>query len=71
MAQKLTADELSEMAKGLYVDGVCCQYCRWFETPQCPVTDASPWSRWKNWCNMYTPNPDESEAKMIRLEDEK
>ncbi len=46
-------------------DGVCCQYCIHFEQPSCPITMASPWSRWGNWCNMYDPNPNETEAKDI------
>ena len=46
-----------------FLKGVCCQYCIHFEKTSCPIQNASPWSRWKNWCNEYEPNPDEKEAK--------
>jgi hypothetical protein len=51
----------------LILEGVCCAYCLWFDTQQCPVQDASPWSRWQNWCSSYTPNPAESDAKALGL----
>ena len=37
--------------------GVCCQYCTKFEG-ECPIKNASPWSRWKNFCSEYDPNKD-------------
>jgi len=45
--------------------GVCCALCRWFELPGCPVSSASPWSRYGNWCNVYEPNPGMPDAKTI------
>ena len=45
--------------------GVCCAYCVKFETGACPVRTASPWSRWKDFCGEYTPNPDEPCALTI------
>lgn len=42
--------------------GVCCQYCIKFEKSACPIKEASPWSRWGDWCSKYEPNPDEKEA---------
>ena len=47
------------------LEGVCCQYCKHFEQNECPVKTASPWSRWKNWCNCYEPNPKNTEAKPL------
>lgn len=41
--------------------GVCCQYCIKFEKSACPIKEASPWSRWGDWCSQYEPNPDEKE----------
>jgi hypothetical protein len=35
------------------LQGVCCEFCRKKETDECPVTSASPWSRWKNFCSEY------------------
>lgn len=45
--------------------GVCCQYCIKFEKSACPIKEASPWSRWGDWCSQYEPNPDEKEAVML------
>lgn len=47
------------------LDGVCCQYCIYFEKPECPIKEASPWSRWGNWCSEYQPNPSEPSALTI------
>jgi hypothetical protein len=46
----------------MYLKGVCCEFCRKVRTEECPVESAAPWSRWKNWCSEYQPNPDEPEA---------
>lgn len=32
--------------------GVCCEYCSKFESDECPVKSASPWSRW-DYCNHF------------------
>jgi hypothetical protein len=47
------------------LEGVCCAYCGKFQTGACPVQTASPWSRWKDFCGEYTPNPDEPYALTI------
>lgn len=49
------------------LEGVCCQYCVHFETIECPVRTAAPWSRWKNWCNEYEPEPEEPEARVLEV----
>lgn len=47
--------------------GVCCQYCVKFETKECPVKTASPWSRWHSFCNEYKPNSEKfGEAVSLR-----
>jgi hypothetical protein len=40
----------------MYLEGVCYQFCVDFESNGCPITEASPWSRWGSWCSEYTPN---------------
>jgi len=36
------------------LNGVCCEFCSKHEkNKRCPVKDASPWSRWKNFCSEY------------------
>lgn len=49
----------------MYIDGVCCEYCRHKDSAECPVSDAAPWSRWKNWCSKYEPDPGIPEAKAL------
>jgi hypothetical protein len=53
------------MSDNALLSGVCCQYCAHFETAACPVSTASPWSRWKHWCSEYAPNPAYPEALSI------
>ena len=55
----------STSPRPIVLEGVCCQYCIHFEQDTCPVDRASPWSRWGNWCNVYTRNPDEPEARPL------
>ena len=50
---------------GELLNGVCCQYCQHFETSECPVQTASPWSRWGNWCSEYQPTPNEPDARSL------
>jgi hypothetical protein len=38
----------------MYIDGICCELCIKKESNDCPVKNASPWSRWKNFCNEFT-----------------
>jgi len=48
-----------------FVKGVCCAYCKHFEKESCPIKEASPWSRWKNYCSEYildTDNPLDSDG---------
>jgi len=45
------------------INGICCQYCLLFETKDCPVREASNWSRWVNFCNCYIQNPAYLEAQ--------
>ncbi len=33
--------------------GLCCELCKKHETSGCPVKEASPWSRWVNFCNRF------------------
>lgn len=35
------------------IAGICCEYCIKQETNDCPVENASPWSRWNNFCSEY------------------
>lgn len=32
------------------INDVCCEYCAKFEQTDCPVKQASPWSRWDYCC---------------------
>jgi len=48
------------------IDGVCCQYCEHFESRDCPVGAASPWSRWRDFCGKYEPNKKEEDAVTIK-----
>ncbi len=41
---------------------ICCESCQHAESPICPVREASPWSRWGNFCNKYEPKPGCPEA---------
>lgn len=34
------------------IEGVCCVYCFKFETKDCPIKTADPWSRW-NYCSSF------------------
>ena len=36
--------------------GKCCEYCVKQEKPECPVKNAEPWSRWKNFCSEFEEN---------------
>ncbi len=45
--------------------GVCCQYCIMFEKSACPIKEASPWSRWGDWCSQYERIPAEKGATTI------
>jgi hypothetical protein len=45
--------------------GVCCEFCKKMEGPECPVKEASPWSRWKSYCGEYEPNPEQKDAVTI------
>ena len=36
--------------------GKCCEYCVKHEKPECPVKNAEPWSRWKNFCSEFEEN---------------
>lgn len=45
--------------------GVCCQYCIKFEKSACPIKEASPWSRWGDWCSQYERNPAETGAMTL------
>ncbi|MBV6343650.1 hypothetical protein [Candidatus Magnetobacterium casense] len=36
--------------------GVCCQMCTKFETEDCLVVTAWPWSKSGNWCSAYVPS---------------
>ena len=37
-------------------NGKCCEYCTKHEKPECPVKNAEPWSRWKNFCSEFDKN---------------
>jgi hypothetical protein len=50
------------------VNGVCCQYCIHFEQSSCPISTASPWSRWGNWCNVYSPNPKYPDSRSLIID---
>jgi len=45
------ADELDNKL----VEGVCCDLCEKFETDRCPVKNADPWSRHKDYCGEFEP----------------
>lgn len=51
----------------ILLPNVCCAYCLKFETGECPVKSASPWSRWGNWCNEYERNPEMSAAADVAV----
>lgn len=34
-------------------EGICCEFCKKQESSLCPIESASPWSRWKNFCNEF------------------
>jgi hypothetical protein len=48
------------------VIGVCCAYCRHFDKPACPVKQASPWSRFKDFCGEYVPSESQDTALTLR-----
>ena len=54
---------------GIQLDGICCAYCIKAEQPECPIKNASGWSRWGSWCNEYKRNPDETDAGELKLDD--
>jgi hypothetical protein len=33
--------------------GKCCASCATFDRKECPVKNADPWSRWKDYCSNY------------------
>lgn len=33
---------------------VCCEYCKYKESSECPVQNANNWSRWKDYCSKFT-----------------
>ncbi len=39
-----------------YIDGICCNLCKYEETDQCIVESASSWSRYKNFCSEFKSN---------------
>ncbi len=45
------------------VPAVCCRLCLKFQTKDCPVKTASPWSSWKDFCSKYIPNITYPEAR--------
>lgn len=59
------ADEGVPVLRQEQVYGVCCQYCQHFKTDHCPVTDASPWSRWRNFCSEYSPDRQYPDAREL------
>ena len=38
--------------------GICCEYCIKHEKPECPIKDASPWSRWDDYCGKFEAKPE-------------
>lgn len=34
-------------------DEICCEYCTHQLERDCPIKDASPWSKWGNFCNNF------------------
>lgn len=50
-----------------FIPGVCCEYCKKFETAECPVKTASPWSRW-DYCNNFRDNNDKTLLEIFKEE---
>jgi len=48
------------------MQGVCCQFCLHYETKACPIKTAGPWSRHRDFCSAYEPNPEENEAREMK-----
>ena len=38
-----------------YIDGICCLYCGKYESNECPIKTASPWSKY-DYCNQFRDN---------------
>ena len=47
------------------VMGVCCAYCKHFEKESCPIKEASPWSKWRNYCSEYIPDTENPHAEYL------
>lgn len=60
-AEPIKADRYKEGAEKAIEEGRCCQYCVDSESDACPIKQASPWSRWSNYCNLFSPRRGEDE----------
>ena len=47
--------------------GLCCEYCIKHETNDCPVDNASPWSRWANFCNEFVDNKNRTISSFMNI----
>ncbi len=47
-----------------FIKDVCCEYCKKFDTDDCPVKTASPWSRW-DFCNNFRDKDNKAIAEIL------
>jgi len=44
---------MADMTDMYMTDGICCNLCSHFETEECVVKNASPWSRHLQFCAIF------------------
>ena len=48
-----------------FVKDVCCEYCKKFDTKDCPISSASLWSRW-DYCNHFRDKDNRTIPEIIK-----
>lgn len=52
---------------GIQIPAVRCASCIKLKQPECPLNEASGWSRWGSWCNKYEMKHDAGEIPEERI----